>query len=116
MSKLEDLKGDSTTYFDGMSGAIPIGIDMLNNETSVRKSELKSTLEKVAELNSTFENKAKHIISNEITKTQEVSPFKSIDFGKESVDFTGANISTIVGSIASSQANAMQAQSIKLLS
>lgn len=116
MEKLEDLKGDSTTYFDGMSGAIPLSVDMLNNETATRRTELKSALSKVAEINNAYKDKAQGIITKEVEKLEEASPFKAMDFGKESADFTSANMNIVAGSIASSQANATQTQSVKLLS
>ncbi len=116
ISTLDDLNGDSTTYFDGSAGAVPLNIDMLNNTTATKRSELSSTLNKVQEINESFKEMAQSIISSEIKNTQEASPFKEINFGKESADFSSTNMSNIVGSVASSQANAMQAQNIRLLS
>jgi Tfp pilus assembly protein PilN len=116
MSKLEDLKGDSTTYFDGTAGAIPIGINLISNEVSNKNSELKTTLEKVSELNGMYQKEAQGIISKEIQEHEKSSPFKQTDFKKESVDFSSKNMSNVLGSVVSSQANAVQAQSIKLLS
>ncbi|MCK5110250.1 MAG: hypothetical protein KAQ94_01930 [Arcobacteraceae bacterium] len=115
MDRLEDLDGDSTTYFDGSAGAIPLNIDMLNNSMATKRSELSSTLNKVQEVNEHFKQLAQSVISDEVQKTHQESPFKEINFGKESADFTAANMTNIVGSVASSQANALQAQSIRLL-
>jgi len=116
MAKLDDLSGDSTTYFDGKAGAIPLGVDMINNEMSTRRNELHSTLEKISELNTKYQDKAQGVISTEVKQVAEASPFKAMDFGKESSDFNSTNMNNIAGSIASSQANAMQAQSVKLIS
>ena len=116
IDRLSDLEGNSTTYFDGSAGAIPLDIDMLSNSMATKRSELSSTLDKVQEVNEMFKELAQNVISTEVQKTQEASPFKEINFGKESADFTTSNISNIAGSVASSQANAMQVQSIKLLS
>ncbi len=115
MDRLEDLDGDSTTYFDGSAGAIPLDVDMLNNSMATKRSELSSTLDKVQEVNEHFKQLAQGVISDEVQKTQQASPFKEINFGKESADFTSANMTNIVGSVASSQANALQAQTIRLL-
>jgi hypothetical protein len=116
IAKLEDLKGDSTTYFDGQAGAIPLDIEILNNEISNKKVEINSTLEQVSQLDNIFKKEAKNLIVTEVNKTREVSPFKDINFGKESADFNSNSLGAIVGSVASSQANAMQSQNIKLLS
>ncbi len=113
---LEDLKGDSTTYFDGTAGAIPLNIDMLDNSMATKRSELSNSLEKVQEVNEAFKELAKNSIAGEVKKAQQESPFKEINFGKESADFTSTNMSNIIGSVASSQANATQTQSTRLLS
>ncbi len=116
IQKLDDLSGDSTTYFDGAAGAIPLDIDMLNNSMSTKRSELASTLERVQEINEAFAKLAQGAISTETTKVQQESPFKNMDFGKESADFTSTNYTNVAGSVASSQANAMPSHAIRLLS
>ncbi len=116
IDRLSDLKGDSTTYFDGSAGAIPLNIDMLNNSMATKRKELASTIDKVNEVNEVFKELAKNVITSEVQKLQEASPFKEINFGKESVDFNSANMNNLMGSVASSQANAMPTQNIRLLS
>jgi flagellin-like hook-associated protein FlgL len=116
LRKLEDLNGESHTYFDGAAGAIPIGIDMIDNAMATMRKELASTLEKVAELNNSFKELAQGAIKQEVEATKTESPFKEMDFGKESADFSSTNYSNVAGSVVSSQANASQLQAMKLLS
>lgn len=116
LQKLEDLNGDSHTYFDGAAGAIPLDIDMLNNTMSDKRVELKNSLEKVEDLQLVSKQQAQKVITQEVVKTQEQSPFEQIDFGKESADFNTGNMSNIVGSVVSAQANAVQSHNMRLLS
>ena len=116
IAKQEDLKGNSNTYFDGGAGAMPLDIDMIDNAVADKRTELKTTLEKVSEVNDGFKQKAQKVIDTEVQKTEDSSPFKAIDFGKESSDFSGTAISAMMGSVAASQANANQANNIRLLS
>ncbi len=116
MAKLDDLSGDSTTYFDGAAGAIPLGVNMIDNEMSRKREELSSTLERINKVNDTFKKMAQGVIAKEVEIVKQESPFKEFDFGKESVDFSNTRLASVVGSVASSQANAAQAQSVKLLS
>ncbi len=115
MNTLEDLDGDSTTYFDGKAGAIPLDVDLLNTEAGIKSIELNSTLNKVQELNNSYKVSIKSMIDQETQVVNNESPFKNMDFGKESADFSSTNITNISGSIVSTQANAAQAQIIRLL-
>ncbi len=116
IDKLSDLEGDSTTYFDGTAGAIPLNVDMLTNSMATKRDELLGTLNKVQEVNAVFKAMARDTINSEIQKSQDTSPFKEINFGKESANFNSTNMSNLVGSVASSQANAIPSQNIRLLS
>jgi len=116
VSKLKDLDGDSTTYFDGMAGAIPIDINKLENETGVKQKEINNSLSKTNELITISRKNTERAITEEVKETQKSSPFKEMNFGRESAHFSNQNITSVMGSIASSQANASQAQNIRLLS
>ena len=115
VAKLEDLEGDSITYFDGKAGAIPLNVDLIDTESDNKRVELAKTLVSISELNTMYEDKAKGVIGKEAQSSTEASPFKAMDFGKESADFSSSNISAISGSIVVSQANASQVQATKLL-
>jgi hypothetical protein len=116
MANLKDLEGDSTTYFDGMAGAIPIDIDELEKEIKENQIRVSDTITKINQLNDISKNYVKQTISKEIENAQQKSPFKEMNFGQESAHFTSQNITSIMGSIVSVQANASQMQNIRLLS
>ena len=106
---------DSRNYFDGMIGSKPLNpaeiIKAVEQQQEVVKAEKKffgDNVEKVAD-------KALEVINIEIDKSNKEAPFKNIDFGKNTADFTSANINNVVGSVVSSQANAIPANSPKLL-
>lgn len=106
---------DSTTYFDGRLGAKPLSpsqiADAVERQMAMvnqQKEFLSSELQKV-------ETKALDTIGKEIARTTAEAPFEPIDFGKNISNFSSANINTVVGSVAVSQANAIPANSPKLL-
>lgn len=106
---------NSQNYFDGVLGAKPLNpaeiIDAVQKQAEAVKVEKKffsDNVEKVAD-------KALEVINVEIDKSNKEAPFKNIDFGKNTANFTSANINTLVGSVVSSQANAIPANSPKLL-
>jgi flagellin-like hook-associated protein FlgL len=106
---------NSHNYFDGMLGAKPLNpaeiIDAVEKQAEIVRAEKKffgDNVEKVAD-------KALEVINIEIDKSNKEAPFKNIDFGKNTANFTSANINNVVGSVVSSQANAIPANSPKLL-
>lgn len=106
---------NSRNYFDGMLGSKPLNpaeiIKAVEQQQEVVKAEKKffgDNVEKVAD-------KALEVINIEIDKSNKEAPFKNIDFGKNTANFTSANINNVVGSVVSSQANAIPANSPKLL-
>ena len=105
----------SQNYFDGMLGAKPLNpaeiIDAVSKQMEIVKNEEKyftDNVEKVVQ-------KSIETINIEIDKSNKEAPFKNIDFGKNTANFTSANINNVVGSVVSSQANAIPANSPKLL-
>ncbi len=116
IQRLDDLQGDSTTYFDGAAGAIPLDVTTLTATIETKKTDLTRTMEKVVYANEKLITSIKGEITNESDRLQKDSPFKEKDFGKESADFNKMNLTNLAGSVASSQANAMPIQNIKLLS
>jgi len=107
---------NSRNYFDGMLGSKPLNpseileaVEKQMEFVKLSKSFFMNNIEKL-------ENKALEVINIEIDKSNKEAPFKNIDFGKNMANFTSANINSIVGSVALSQANAIPAHSPKLLS
>ena len=105
----------SQNYFDGMLGAKPLNpqeiIAAVKEQQQVVREEKKFFSNEIEKI----EKKAKEVINSEIEKSKQEAPFKNIDFGKNTANFTSANINTIVGSVVYSQANATPANSPKLL-
>ena len=98
-----------------MLGAKPLNpaeiIDAVSKQMEIVKNEEKyftDNVEKVVQ-------KSIETINIEIDKSNKEAPFKNIDFGKNTANFTSANINNVVGSVVSSQANAIPANSPKLL-
>lgn len=114
---IEDQSSEeSTTFFDGILGSKPLSPADIMNATE-RKLEQLQTMK--ANTKETYEDVVKEIKSDftqEKQSSQEKSPFKEINFGKESSDFTSSTINNTIGSIATTQANPSQAHSIRLLS
>jgi flagellin len=63
-----------------------------------------------------IETVARDTIQEQLDKTQSREITNSVDFGKEAVDFTKNNVVSQMGFLVSSQANTLQAQSVRLLS
>lgn len=115
--EFENSQQDTTsrTYFDGMLGAKPLSpeelIETIKQQTAVIEQEKSFFAEEINK----YEQKAIENIVSEIDKSNQQAPFKNIDFGKNMADFSSANINSIIGSVALSQANAIPAHSPKLL-
>jgi prophage DNA circulation protein len=118
MSKYDITKqsdSGSHSYFDGAFGATPLKIDHLAKDVQQKQSSIKEHIQEVSHSIEMIQDKALNIIQEEVVKTQTAQPFKNVDFGKNINDFSSANINSIIGSVALSQANAVPAHSPRLL-
>ena len=111
----ENMNTDSTAYFDGMIGAKPLKLqDMIDTSTQLKEStnnEIKVVEQKIDTIKTqVFDN-----IENEKVNNANLKPNKNIDFGKSTSDFSASNINNLMGSVIQTQANAIPAQSQKLL-
>jgi hypothetical protein len=111
----ENLNSNSTAYFDGMVGAKPLKLqDMIDTSTKLKEStnnEIKVVEQKIDTIKTqVFDN-----IENEKINNANLKPNKNIDFGKNTSDFSASNINNLMGSVIQTQANAIPAQSQKLL-
>ena len=106
---------DSTAFFDGILGSKPLSPSDIMEATQNKMMLLNSM--KSTTNTSFYEaiNEVKSTIVQEKQTSQENSPFKEINFGKESADFTSNNVNNTVGSIATSQANPSTSHTIRLL-
>jgi len=105
----------SHNYFDGMLGAKPLNpaeiIKAVDKQIEIVKAEKEFFSDNFEKTSS----KALETINVEIDKSNKEAPFKNIDFGRNTANFTSANINNVLGSVISSQANAIPAHSPKLL-
>ena len=115
LSYKENLDSTSHSYFDGKAGSIPIDVELLSKTTSQNKEVLNNTLNQIKKTHDVFKQDVSTAITHETNVSNEQSPFKEIDFGKESADFTKTNLTNISGSVVSVQANATQTQATRLL-
>ncbi len=93
----------------------------LNSATNLNNSKnlVTNISEELNKISNSFNNFSKELETKiaDTLKEQNNNLYKnSIDFGKETTDFSKANISINAGSLIASQANIIQEQSVRLLS
>jgi len=106
---------DSTTYFDGKIGAKPLSTSEILEAVEKQMAFVNQQNEQSSKNLQELETRALNTIGKEIEQSAQKAPFEPIDFGKDIGNFSSANINNIVGSVATSQANAIPANSPKLL-
>lgn len=94
----------------------PAKLEELTNKVSSSSNLLKNTYELFTDLGNKLEESAQNSIKTQIDLYNENKMSKDINFGKESSDFSKANIIANSGYLAASQANIVQAQSVRVLS
>lgn len=96
----------------------------LNNQTNLNASiyqvndaynKLDNTYKELSSLNTTLEDNAKENIKEQFNLYKNINK-KDINFGNEISDFSKTNITSNMGHLLASQANIVQAQSVRLLS
>ncbi len=114
---LEDSNMDteSRTYFDGKLGAKPLSAYEIMDEVQQKSEQLEAQKKYTSEESKKIETRALDTIGKEIDKSAKQAPFEPVDYGKDIGNFSSANINTVLGSVAASQANAVPANSPKLL-
>lgn len=107
---------ESQAYFDGMLGAKPLSPSEIIEAVEQQMKTVKEYTQVVSKELDQLETKALDTIGKEIEQSNAKAPFEPVDFGKNMANFTSASINTVVGSVATAQANAIPAHSPKLLS
>ena len=106
---------DSSAYFDGKLGARPLStseiLDAVDKQMSLVNQQKEFTSNEIQKA----EKRALNTIGKEIELASAKAPFEPIDFGKDIGNFSSANINNVLGSVATSQANAIPSNSPKLL-
>lgn len=95
---------------------IPEKIKDLTDKVSAYSSQLNNMYEKFTDFGNKLETSARESIKEQVNLYNENQINKDRNFGKESTDFTKNNIMANAGYLAASQANIVQAQSVRLLS
>ena len=108
-------EGDSHSYFDGAFGSSPLNVNDMLNQVNQKQEITKNRIEIINNNIDEIKSNVNNQIENEVTKTNQSMPFKNIDFGKHTSDFSSANINNIIGSVVLSQANAIPSNSPRLL-
>lgn len=94
----------------------PVKLEELANKVSSSSNLLQNTYELFTDLGNKLEESAQNSIKTQIDLYNENKMSKNTNFGKESSDFSKANIIANSGYLAASQANIVQAQSVRVLS
>ena len=106
---------ESTSYFDGILGAKPLSTTEIMKEIEKHTTQIKQQQTYTSNELQKVEKKALDTIGKEMTKSAQQAPFEPVDYSKNISNFSSANINSVVGSVAASQANAIPAHSPKLL-
>lgn len=102
-----------------------IGENPLNSREDISKSlddtqqainELATVYEKYGEQEKAIEQSARNTITESIQLSKENARIRTIDFGKETADFSKTNVTSNIGHLVASQANIVQEQSVRLIS
>ncbi len=108
-------EGGSHTFFDGKLGSKPLS----SSDVSEAMQNQLALLTQARSTNTQVLDTIVKEVKQNFTKEKEVvssrAESQTIDFGKESSDFTSTTLSNVSGSIVSAQANATQSQAIRLL-
>jgi len=112
---LDQDSADSTAFFDGILGSKPLSPSDIMEATQSKMMLLESMKTTTNTSSDEAINEVKSTIVQERQTSQENSPFKEINFGKESADFTSNNVNNTVGSIVTSHASPSTSHTIRLL-
>lgn len=94
----------------------PIKLKEVSDKIATSSNQLQNTYDQFTEFGNRLEESARSTIKEQIDLFNENKINKDKNFGKESSDFTKANVNSNMGYLAASQANIVQAQSVRLLS
>ena len=94
----------------------PEALKELASKVQTSSNQLQNTYDKFTEFGNRLEYSARETIKEQVDLYNENKINKDRNFGKESVDFSKTNVNANLGYLAASQANIVQAQSVRLLS
>lgn len=94
----------------------PTALQEVANKVRTSSNQLKNTYDEFTEFGNKLEYGAKETIKEQVDLYNETKMNKDRNFGQESTDFSKTNVNANMGYLAASQANIVQAQSVRLLS
>lgn len=94
----------------------PVQLDAAISKVETSSNQLQNISDEFTEFGNKVEESARETIKEQVDLYNENKVNKDKNFGKESVDFSKNNITANLGYLAASQANIVQAQSVRLLS
>ena len=94
----------------------PEALKELASKVQTSSNQLQNTYDKFTEFGNRLEYSARETIKEQVDLYNENKMAKDKNFGNDSTDFSKTNINANMGYLAASQANIVQAQSVRLLS
>lgn len=94
----------------------PQAVKELMNKVQTSSNQLQNTYEEFTEFGNKLEYSARETIKEQVNLYNENKTNLDKNFGKESSDFSKTNVNSNLGYLVASQANIVQAQSVRLLS
>ena len=94
----------------------PQAVKELMNKVQTSSNQLQNTYEEFTEFGNKLEYSARETIKEQVKLYNENKTNLDKNFGKESSDFSKTNVNSNLGYLVASQANIVQAQSVRLLS
>lgn len=91
-------------------------LEQISSKVRTSSNQLQNTYDDFTEFGNKLEFSAKETIKAQVDLYNENKINKDRNFGKESNDFSKTNVNANLGYLAASQANIVQAQSVRLLS
>ena len=94
----------------------PQAVKDLINKVQTSSNQLQNTYDQFTEFGNKLEYSARETIKDQVNLFNENKTSLDKNFGKESSDFSKTNVNSNLGYLVASQANIVQAQSVRLLS
>ena len=94
----------------------PEALKELASKVQTSSNQLQNTYDKFTEFGNRLEYSARETIKEQVNLYNENKMAKDKNFGNDSTDFSKTNVNANMGYLAASQANIVQAQSVRLLS
>jgi flagellin len=115
-SNTPDFANQIFETINGLDLNNPVQLEEAISKVESSSNQLKNISDEFTEFGNKVEESARETIKEQVDLYNDNKVNKDKNFGKESVDFSKSNVSANLGYLAASQANIVQAQSVRLLS